>query len=56
MCGEGRIETIRACSELEPEFSFLSLSFLFFYLQLVGGVAVEGGEGVGVVGGGEGEV
>ena len=56
MCEEGRIETIRACSELEPEFSFLSLSIFSVNLQLVGGVAVEGGEGVGVVGGGEGEV
>ena len=60
MCGEGRTETSRACYELEPEFSFLTLSTFLWKqqadLQLVGRVAVEGGEGVGVVGGREWEV
>ena len=56
------METSRACYELEPEFSFLPRSTNDFFepkqadLQLVGRVAVERGEGVGVVGGGEGEV
>ena len=56
------METSRACYELEPEFSFLSRSANPKFVpqqadpQLVGRVAVERGEGVGVVGGGEGEV